>query len=161
MARDIATIKKDRLRYTKNKMSSSMTYLAILFNVLYFVNIYQSDVNTYYYTMTIGFSVLCNLVFLLVAFLSSEGVKNYKMNYALVLILLGVVQIARMFGIPRMAHSTMTTIDAVEVLVMDDKQYMTVIILLALSAASCFVAGINGVIKTSVLQKYKKDNGFE
>lgn len=161
MARDIATIKKDRLRYTKNKMSSSMTYLAILFNVLYFVNIYQSDVNTYYYTMTIGFSVLCNLVFLLVAFLSSEGVKNYKMNYALILILLGVVQIARMFGIPRMAHSAMTTIDAVEVLVMDDKQYMTVIILLALSAASCFVAGINGIIKTSVLQKYKKDNGFE
>lgn len=161
MGRDIATIKKDRLRYTNNKMSARMTYLAILFNVLYFVNIYQSDVGTYYYSMTIGLSVLCNLIFLLVAFLSSEGVKNYKLSYAYTLILLTVIQIARMFGIPRMAHSTMTVVNGEEIVVMDDKQYMTVIIFLGLSALSCLIAGVNGVIKTHVLTKYKKENGFE
>ena len=62
MAQNIKDIKKDRLRYTKNTLSSSMTYIAILFNVLYFVNIYQSDVGNYYYTITTGISVLMNLI---------------------------------------------------------------------------------------------------
>ena len=60
---DAKTTKKDRLRYTKNKFSANLAYVAILFNVLYFVSIYSSDVDTYYYTMTIGFSVLYNLIF--------------------------------------------------------------------------------------------------
>lgn len=162
MARDIATIKKDRLRYTKNTLSATLTYLAIIFNVLYFVNIYQSDVYNYYYTATIGCSVICNLLFLLTAFLSSEGVKNYKIGYAYVLLFLGVVQIARIFGIPSMAHAAIvTTVDGIEVQVMDDKQFLLLVIFLVLSSTACFVAGINGVIKTCVLEKYKKDNGFE
>ena len=161
MGRDIATIKKDRSRYTNNKRSAQLTYLGILFNVLYFVNIYQSDVGTYYYSMTIGFSVLCNLVFLLVAFLSSEGVKNYKLGYAYTLIVLAVIQVARMFGIPRMAHTATAIVNGEEVVVMDDKQYMWVIAFLALSAASCLIAGVNGVIKTHILTKYKKENGYE
>jgi len=110
MSEKIMDIKKDRLRYTNNKASANLTYLAILFNVLYFVSIYQSDVNNYYYTITIGLSVLCNLVFLLIAFLSSEGLKNYKLNYAYVIIALGLLQILRIFGIPSMAHSTLTVV---------------------------------------------------
>ena len=161
MGRDIATIKKDRLRYTNNKRSAQLTYLGILFNVLYFVNIYQSDVGTYYYSMTIGLSVLCNLIFLLVAFLSSEGVKNYKLGYAYTLIVLCGVQIARMFGIPRMAHTATAIVNGEEVVVMDDKQYMWVMVFLALSAVSCLIAGVNGVIKTHILTKYKKENGYE
>ena len=50
---DAKTIKKDRLRYTKNKLSANLAYLAIVFDVLYFVSIYSSDVDTYYYTITI------------------------------------------------------------------------------------------------------------
>lgn len=159
--RDIATIKKDRLRYTNNKRSANLTYLGILFNVLYFVNIYQSDVNNYYYTLTIGLSVLCNLIFLLAAFLSSEGVKNYKLGYAYTLILLGVVQVVRIFGIPRMAHSATAIVNGEEIMVMEDKQYTLVVVFLLLSAASCLAAGVNGIIKTHILTKYKKENGFE
>ena len=58
-------IKKDRLRYTKNTQSSTFALLAIVFNVLYFVSIYSSDVGNFYYSPTIGISVLCNLLFLL------------------------------------------------------------------------------------------------
>ena len=35
----------------------------------------------YYYTILVGASILYNLVFMLAAFLSSEGVKNYKIGY--------------------------------------------------------------------------------
>ena len=61
---DREQIKKDRLRYTNNKISANLTYLAIVFDVLFFVSIYRSNVNTYYYNIKIGVSVLLNLVFL-------------------------------------------------------------------------------------------------
>lgn len=160
MERDVATIKKDRLRYTKNKASANLAYLAIVFGVLYFVSIYQSDVGNYYYSITIGLSVVCNLVFLLITFLSSEGLKNYKLNYAFVIMAVGVVQIARIWGIPRMANEAITVIDGAEVAVMGDKQHTYVVICLLLSAVCCILAGVIGMYKTLTLQKYKKENGL-
>lgn len=161
MSEKIMDVKKDRLRYTTNKTSANLTYVAILFNVLYFVNIYQSDVNNYYYTITIGLSVLCNLMFLLVAFLSSEGLKNYKLNYAYAVLVLGVLQLLRIFGIPRMAHSALTTLNGVQTLVMGNGQFMYVIVCLVLSAAACFAAGVIGIQKTKTLENYKKERGLD
>ena len=66
----------DRMRYIKNKTSSNLTILAILFDVFYFVNLYRSDVGDYYYTILIGASIIYNLIFLLAAFLASEGVST-------------------------------------------------------------------------------------
>lgn len=160
MEKNVSEIKKDRLRYTKNKLSATLTYVAILFGALYFVSIYQSDVNNYYYTITIGISILYNLMFLLIAFLSSEGLKNYKMGYSYAIIIIGVLQIARIFGIPRMAHNTLTIVDNVEVAVMGDGQFAYVTICLALSATACILAGIIGAYKTVTLKKYEKDNGL-
>ena len=65
------TIQLDRMRYTKNVFSSRMVYLAILFDVLYFVSIYESDVGNWYYTWLIGLSIVYNLVFMLISFLAS------------------------------------------------------------------------------------------
>jgi len=76
-------IKKERLNYTKNTISSGLALLAIVFNVLYFVSIYRSDVGNYYYTWVIGLSVLTNLIFMLVTFLCEEGVKKYKLSYSI------------------------------------------------------------------------------
>ena len=161
MTQNVKDIKKDRLRYTKNTFSSSMTYIAILFNVFYFVSIYQSDVGNYYYSITIGLSVLCNLVFLLVAFLSSEGLKNYKLNYAYIIMGIGVLQIARIFGIPTMAHNTTVALGGEEVQVMDDSQFNYVLICLIVSATACFIAGIVGLYKTVTLNNYLKEQGLE
>ena len=69
-------IKKDRLRFTKNVLSSNLTLLAIVFNALYFVSIYKSDVGSYYYTWMIGISVVYNLLFMLAAFLSPAEEGN-------------------------------------------------------------------------------------
>lgn len=160
MACDVENIKKDRLRYTKNKLSANLALVGILFNVLYFVNIYQSDVNNYYYTITIGLSVVYNLVFLLLAFLSSEGVKTYNNSYAWLLIVIGVLQVVRIIGIPKMAHSTVTQVGGVDTLVMSDRQFMTVVLFLLLSAAACVLGGITGLVKNHTLEKYKKENGY-
>ena len=103
-------IQRDRMRFTKNTLSSSLALLAILFNVLYFVSIYKSDVGSYYYNILMGASVLYNLLFLLVVFLSSEGVKGYKLSFAFVLLVVGALQILRIFILPARAHAAVVTI---------------------------------------------------
>ena len=92
-------IRKDRMRFTKNTLASTLAIVAIVFDVLYFLNIYKSDVNhnvgNFYYQIRIGGSIILNLLFMLAAFLSSEGIKNYKVSYGYVLGVLGVIQLVR------------------------------------------------------------------
>ena len=61
------TIQKDRMRYTKDKLSANLVLAAIVLDALYFVSIYQTDVGTYYYTWVIGASIIYNLLFMLSA----------------------------------------------------------------------------------------------
>ena len=148
-----AQIKKDRLRFTKNKFSANLTYLAIVVNCLYFVSIYSSDVGQWYYKLLIGASVLYNLIFMLVAFLSSEGVKSYNIVYGYVLIALGIGQLIRIFILPSMAHAEVVN----DELVMGNGQFMLVTIYLIASAALCIIAGVVAVMKTITLKAYEAE----
>ena len=133
------TIKRDRMRFIKNSLASNLAILGILFDVFYFVSIYKSDVDTWYYTILIGGSIVYNLMFMLAVFLSSEGVKNYKKNYSYLLAVIGVLQIVRIFIIPTQAHNATTLINGETVAVMQDGQFYRVAIYLILSAA-CLIA---------------------
>ncbi len=159
MERTVTDMKKDRLRYTKNKTSANLAYVSILFDVLYFVSLYSSNVN-YYYTITIGLSVVCNLLFLLVAFLSSEGVKSYKVSYSYALIGLSVLQIARIFGIPARAHEALTIVNGAEAAVMGDGQFAYITFCLAASAVAAVAAGVIGIYKATTLKNYEKEHGL-
>ena len=171
-ANNIALIKKDRLRFTKNKLSSGLALLAIVFNALYFVIVYESketDVGSYYYNWTTGISVLYNLVFMLAAFLASEGVKNYKLGYSYVLMILGLGEIVRIFYIPMNARNTtnpnVTSVDLADLVakgetvptVMGDFQFYFCLGCLVAAAALCIIAGVVAVIKTTTLIKYQAE----
>ena len=153
-------IQLDRMRFTKNTLGSRLVYLAILFNVFYFVSVYESDVGTWYYQALIGISIVYNLVFMLVSFLASEGVKNYKLGYGYLLLGLGAGQIGRIFILPLMANTAMTKRSdpvlkkVIEIPVMENPQFILIIILLCLSAACCFAAGIISVIRSRKLAAY-------
>lgn len=147
-------IRRDRMRFTKNTLSSGLALLAILANVFYFVSIYKSDVGSYYYNILIGASVLYNLVFMLVVFLSSEGVKGYKISYAYVLIVIGILQILRIFILPMRAHAATVTINQQETVVMQTAQFIRVIVYLCISAACCLVAGVVGIQKSRALAQH-------
>lgn len=152
-----ALIKKDRLRFTKNKLSANLTYLAIVADALYFVNIYSSDVGTYYYKWLIGVSVLYNLVFMLASFLASEGVKNYNITYGYLLCALGIGQIVRIFILPMSAHTDMITVAETEQIVMDSSQFILVCVYLIVSAALCLIAGAVAIAKTTTLRNYEAE----
>ena len=144
------TTQLDRMRYTKNTASSRLALLAIVFDVLFFISIYKSDVGTYYYTILIGASIIYNLVFLLATFLCSEGVKNYKPNYSWAMICLGVVQILRIFILPMDAHRTVLN----GVTVMGDAQFIRVVIYLVASAVCLFAGAVINLKKSQALANY-------
>ena len=151
--RDIAL---DRMRYVKNTASSRLCYLAILLNVLYFVSIYKSDVGSWYYQLLIGGSIVYNLLFMLMAFLASEGVKSYQKNYTWLLYGLGIFQIVRIFILPMQAHQALVQVGGTETLAMGDGQFIRVIIYLAGSAACLIGAALINQRKCAMLEGHLK-----
>ena len=148
------TIRLDRMRYTKNTFSSGFALLAILFNVMFFISIYESDVGSWYYNILVGASILYNLIFMLAAFLSSEGVKNYKIGYSYLMIALGAIQLARIFIYPMKAHGAVVTIQEQAVSVMTDGQFVRLCLYLALSAACLFIGAVAGIIRSRALSAH-------
>ena len=158
MQSEVYNVNKDRLRFTKNKLSSSLILLAIIANALYFVSIYSSDVGNYFYKIFIGASIVYNLVFMLAAFLSSEGVKSYKIGYAYVSIILGILQVARIFYIPMNAVKEPNPVVEAEIpTVMTEGQFFYTAICLCVSATLLVLAGIVGIIKTTTLNSYQAE----
>ena len=147
---DERTVKLDRMRFTKNTSSSRLALLGIVFDVLYFISIYKSDVKNYYYTILIGASIIYNLVFMLSTFLCSEGVKNYKHPYSLALLVLGVIQIARIFILPLGAHQA--EIDGMRV--MGDGQFIRLVIYLTASALCLFASAAVNLKKSRALDAH-------
>lgn len=152
-----ALVKKDRLRFTKNKLSANLTLLAIVFNALYFVSIYKTNIGQYYYNYMMGISVVYNLLFMLAAFLCSEGVKAYNLGYSFFLIILGLGQLVRILIIPMKAKDTDVIVGETTVRAMSDTQFVYVSICLVASAVLCIIAGIVGVIRTTTLRSYEAE----
>jgi len=149
-------IQRDRMRFTKNTQSSSLALLAIVFNVVYFVSLYQSNVGSYYYNWLMGVSIVYNLVFMLAAFLSSEGVKSYKLEYSVVLLILAVIQVLRIFLIPTRAHGAVVSIGGVDTAVMGNGQFMLLVICLGVSAACLAASGVINYSKCKALEAHMK-----
>lgn len=156
MTNEDRQIQADRMRFTKNTLSSNLAILAILFDVFYFVSIYRSDVGSYYYNILIGASIIYNLLFMLAVFLSSEGVKNYKEGYSWLLAVVGILQIVRIFIIPARAHGAVAVIGGVETEVMGDGQYIWLIVFLLVSAACLLASAAINYNKCRILKEHMK-----
>ena len=152
-------IQRDRMRFIKNTLASNLAIVGILFDVFFFVNLYQSDVGTYYYNILIGVSIVYNLVFLLAVFLASEGVKNYQLNYSWLLVVLGVLQFVSIFIIPTQAHAAKTLVDGAEVAVMGDGQFMWQVAFLVISGVCLIASAVVNFVKCRELSEHLKSIG--
>ena len=104
----------------------------------------------------IGISIVYNLIFMLAAFLSSEGVKNYKRNYSFLLAALGVIQIVRIFIIPAPAHAATTVVNGQEVTVMQNGQFTFVAVCLVVSAVCLIASAAVNLIRCRELAEHLK-----
>lgn len=94
-------IQNDIMRYKKNKLGSMLALLGLVCGCVYFVVLYaQVKNNNFYYTWEIAFDVVYNLFFLLFTFLFSEQVKNYNSKMFPLQVIVGALQVARIFWLP-------------------------------------------------------------
>ncbi len=161
MAKRNDPVSTDRMRYIKNKFSSNLCYLALLFDVFFFVLLYRQDRSTYYYNILIGASIIYNLVFLLAGFLASEGVKTYNEKFSYVLIVLGVIQFIRIFIFPMRAHSATIQVAGVDEIVMSTSVFLRCVIYLAISGVCCIVSAVVGFQRSRTLKAYMATLGEE
>ena len=152
-----AYIKIDRMRYVKNKASGNLAVLAIIFNAVFFISIYKSNVGQYYYRPLIGGSIVYNLLFMMIVFLISEGSKNYQKSYSYVAIPIGLLQIARIFIYPVQAHGAMTLTTGIEEQVMKDAQFARLVIYLVVSAACLLCSAFIGISRCNRLEAHIKE----
>ncbi|MCD7752039.1 MAG: hypothetical protein LUI10_09935 [Lachnospiraceae bacterium] len=148
--------KLDRMRYIKNRSSANLALLAIVFDVLYFVLLYQSDVGNYYYTIITGASIVYNLLFLLFGFLAEEGVKNYKSGYSYLLLAMGIIQVIRIFIVPMQAHNTVVTVSSVDTPALGNAKFTWMVIFLILSAVCLVASAVINYSKCRTLGNYLK-----
>ena len=156
MTQEERSIQTDRMRYTQDTMSANLVLVAIVMDALYFVSIYQSDVSTWYYNWVLGASIICNLLFLLTAFLASQGVKNRKSGYGLTLLVLGIMQIVRIFYLPAKAHDAVLEIGQDQLQVMSDGQHTYVVACLIVSAVCCVAAAVTNYINNKQLAEHMR-----
>lgn len=155
-ALDLQQTKLDRMRYTKDKTSANLIILAIVLDCLYFVSIYQSNKGNFYYEWFIGASIIYNLLFLLTAFLASEGVKSRRNGYTGALLFIGVMQFVRIFYLPAKAHNAVVELGGEAIDVMSNGQYIYVVVCLAISGACCLAAAVNSYLNCKKLAEYMK-----
>ena len=109
---------------------------------------------SWYYQILVGGSIVYNLLFMLITFLASEGVKSYQESYSRVLFVLGTLQVGRIFILPMQAHAAMVKIGGVETAVMGDGQFIRCIIYLTGSAVCLIAAGIINTRKAAALKQH-------
>lgn len=157
-------IQDDILRYKKNKFASSFALLALVFNCLYFTVLYAICYKEAMYKPSIGFSVIANLLILLVGFYASEGIKEYNKNFSISLLVLGAVQALRIIYYPIMGLSKGWLADSNHYfeIIMNDKSNATLMIIYLAASAACFiVSAVQGYIVAKRLETFQKklDNG--
>ena len=146
-------IKIERMAYTKDKIPSWFALLAIVANVFFFVSIYKTNLKSYY-TYTIGLSVLTNLLFMLAAFLCSEGVKAYKKGFGITMIVLGAIEIGRIFFFPIKGINTIEPTTSLPV--MGNGQFISCVIFLSVAAAFLIAGGVISIRNSMILKKSSK-----
>ncbi len=158
---DENAVRIERMHYTKNRLSAGLALLSVLFDALYFINIYESDVGSWYYSILMGASILYNLIFLLTGFLSSEGVKNDRIAFAYIMIALGLGQILRIFIYPVRACTATVTIGDKVVTVMGRGQFTFCVLWLLLSAACMFAGAAVSINRCRLLRKTSVTSGHK
>ncbi len=132
-----------RMRYQVDKRSSGLCLMAIVFNVVYFLCLYSN--NSLSPDFQMGLDVLCNILFLLFAFLASEKAKTYSKSWARYMILGGAVQILRILWVP--AHFLNTG-------ALTQGSWLWLAAGLGLSAACLILAGVSSYANSAALENF-------
>lgn len=159
----VTVIQDDILRYKKNKFAANFALLGLVFCCLYFTLLYTISAVKDIFNVWMGFSVIFNLLVLLIGFYASEGIKAYNKKFSIVLFVLAAVQLIRIIYYPAMGMAN----DWIHGnyyfgVQMSNAANGTLMIIYLVCSAACFiVSGVQGFIVARKLEVFQKklDNG--
>lgn len=141
-------IQNDIMRYKKNKLGSMLALLGLVCGCVYFVVLYaQVKNNNFYYTCEIAFDVVYNLFFLLFTFLFSEQVKNYNSKMFPLQVIVGALQVARIFWLP-LTGITQNVLSA--------GTFIAMAVALAASGVLIIASGVIGYFRSRSVANFNK-----
>ena len=159
-------IQTDIMRYKNNSASFWLCILAIVLDSVMFIMIYKNK--DCVPGVTAGLDLIVNVIFLLAVFLIAEKTKAYSKKAAYGAIVVGVVQIARIFWIPlyfrnqnkiyleelAKAEQAGEQLSYTGMVGLEKGQFNAAVILMAVSAAVLFVAAVITIVKSKRLQAH-------
>lgn len=142
----------DRKKYKGDSFPYLLVMLGLVMNVLYFVCVYKLNDGAFYQPI-IGVSVIYNLLFMLSVFLCAENLKNYKWKFSVAIIVIGVLQLVRLFIIPPMtAQITSAQYTQEQISAANLRMHLYLIASCALLVGGSILSIVNSLR----LQKYKE-----
>lgn len=145
------SIKTDIMRYKPNQLSFLFCVSAIVLNVAMFLIIYQETNCKSNYLL--GIDLVINVVFMLAVFLLSEKSKAYNLKAGYVALVMGLIEIGRIFFIPLYYHNKHLEYLKTEegIIGLSNSQFYWCVGLMIAAAVCLFVAGIVTIIKSKRL----------
>jgi hypothetical protein len=141
----------EKLKYRTDKLAYSLAILGLIINVLYFTTLYINNDN-FYYSWKLGISVLYNLIFMLLVFLFAGEIKHYQANYAVLLTIIGLLQIVRIFVYPKQGLVAGA---------LSQNTYTILCVYLMASGFLLISSGISSCIKSTILRNFIKNQGLK
>lgn len=162
-------IKTDIMRFKKNNFSFWFAILAIVFNVAMFLIIYKETNCTPNFQL--GIDLLINVLFMLTGFLLAEKMKAYNKTSGIIALVLGVVEMLRIFWIPlyyfnknieylaayNAAIEAGETFSYSGIIGLNANEFMWCAILLVLAGLSLILAGLICLKKEKTLTAHLND----
>lgn len=130
----------ERMKYRPDKASYWLCIISIILNMVYFVSIYTN--RSIVPDVTIGADVLINIIFMMIVFLTSEKLKAYAKKWNVYIVIVGFIQMSRIFWLP--VH-----FNQLEMLV--GAKYILAIVCLITSGILLLLAGINSLANGRIL----------
>ncbi len=132
-----------RMQYQKDTLSSFLCILSIVCNVYYFICAFSGDgVKP---DAILGLDVLINIIFMMLVFLASEKLKVYSEHWGIIVIAMGMFEIARILILPEHYRRLDMLTGAA---------YIQTVAALALGGLSLIAAGLNSAVNVRVLKKH-------
>ncbi len=135
------------MKYKRNSLPYSLILIGLMFNVVYFIKLYQQN-DLYFYNISMGISVIYNLMFMLFIFLSAENIKVYSIAYSFFVIFVGILQTIRISFTPKKALEN-------NIINSEDFEFLRAFLLL--SSIFLIVGGIISVIKSYQLKRFLRE----
>lgn len=140
----------ERMQYQVDKRSYWLCMLSIVLNMVYFVSIYTNKAVAP--DITIGADVIINIIFMLVVFLSSEKLKAYQKKWNIYVMLIGAIQLLRIFFVP--LHFS-------ELEMLIGKEHTLAVAWLSASGILLLLAGINSSINIKILSRLDESRALK